>query len=156
MIAMSAIHAPSPARIMDAPMNPTDPARAAATPFALRYQLTQGFRPYTREEVSRLPRGRCGVYVIWTPSEYDASPAPLYAGKSETCVRRRLLDHLSDREPNPALRWELRWLRSQIEFTIAFTPSPAETDALETYIIQHLQPTANRSKVGESGEKGGE
>lgn len=131
--------------------DPFDPARAASTPFELRYQLTQNFRPYTREEVSRLPRGRRGVYVIWTPSEYDGSPAPLYAGKSETCVRRRLLEHLSDREPNIELRWELNLMPSYIQFTIALTRSPKETDALETYIIRHLQPQTNRAKTG--GEK---
>ena len=89
------------------------------------------------------------MYVIWTPSEYGGSPAPLYAGKSETCVRRRLLDHISDREPNP----ELRRLRSQIEFTISFTRAPSETDALETYIIRHIQPAANRNKIGDKRDE---
>lgn len=128
-----------------------DPAArvAVSTQFAVRYQLTQNYRPYTREEISRLPRGRCGVYVIWTPSEYDGSPAPLYAGKSETCVRRRLLAHLSPREPNPTLRWELELMPDYIEFTVVFTASPEETDALETYIIQYMQPEANRAKTGD-------
>ena len=132
-----------------------DPAArvAVSTPFAVRCQLTQNCRPYTREEISRLPRGRCGVYVIWTQSEYDGSPAPLYAGKSETCVRRRLLAHLSPREPNPALRWELELMPDYIEFTVIFTASPEETDALETYIIQYMQPEANRAKTGEDGEE---
>ena len=120
---------------------------SVSIPFALRYRLENGFRPYSREEVSRLERDRCGVYAIWTPSEYDASPAPLYVGKSETCVRRRLLDHLSANEPNPALRLELRdHLRAYVQFTVAYTRSPEETDALETKMIAQFRPTANRNK----------
>lgn len=121
---------------------------AVSIPFALRYQLTDGFRPYTRGEVQRLPRNRCGVYAIWTPSEYDASPAPLYVGKSETCIRRRLLDHLSENEPNGILRLEMRYhIPAHIQFTAAFTASPAETDALETAMIAEFLPPANRNKM---------
>ena len=93
------------------------------------------------------------MYAIWTPSEYDGSPAPLYAGKSETCVRRRLLAHLSPREPNPTLRWELELMPDYIEFTVVFTASPKETDALETYIIKHMQLEANRVKVRGDGNE---
>lgn len=121
---------------------------AVSIPFALRYQLERGFRPYTRGEVQRLPRNRCGVYAIWTPSEYDASPTPLYIGKSETCVRRRLLDHLSENEPNSVLRLEMRYhIPAHIQFTAAYTTSPAETDALETAMIAEFLPPANRNKM---------
>ena len=126
---------------------PEDRADSVSIPFALRYRLQRGFRPYNREEVSRLERDRCGVYAIWTPSEYDASPAPLYVGKSETCVRRRLLDHLSAGEPNPILRRDLRdHLPADIQFTAAYTRSPAQTDALETAMIAEFRPPANRNK----------
>ena len=126
---------------------PQDRTDSVSTLLALRRRLMGGFRPYNREEVSRLERDRCGVYAIWTPSEYDASPAPLYVGKSETCVRRRLLDHLSPSEPNPILRRELRvHLPADIQFTAAYTRSRAQTDALETAMIAEFTPPANRNK----------
>ena len=41
-----------------------------------------------------------------------------------------------------------------IEFTVVFTASPEETDALETYIIKYMQPEANRVKLRGDGEAG--
>ena len=94
-----------------------------------------------------VPRDRCGVYALWLPSAttpdwHDC----IYVGKSETCVRRRLADHLRD-EPNPELRRLLRTFRDLIEFSVAFTASPEETDALETAVIHDWQPDANRNKL---------
>ena len=118
-----------------------------STPFALKYRLRRERRPYRREEVRRLPPDRCGVYALWLPSattggSYDC----IYVGKSETCVRRRLLDHLGD-EPNPGLRRALRTFRDMTEFSVAFTAGPEETDALETAIIRDWQPDTNRNKL---------
>ena len=65
------------------------------TPFILKYRLEMEHWPYRKEEVQRLERGRSGVYALWMP--YGEC---LYVGKSETCLRRRLLQHLQ-RETNP-------------------------------------------------------
>ena len=116
------------------------------TPYALRWRLRKGRRRYERAGVLALPPDRCGVYALWLPSA--ALPGErecLYVGKSETCVRRRLLDHLGD-EPNPALRRALRGLGGLAEFSVAWTADAGETDALETSAIRALRPTANRNK----------
>ena len=70
----------------------------------------------------------------------------IYVGKSETCIRRRLLDHLQN-EPNPGLRRVLRTFRDMVQFSVAFTANAEETDALETAIIRDWQPETNRNKL---------
>ena len=118
-----------------------------ATPFGLLYRLRNGRRPYRRDEVRRLPRGRCGVYALWLPSpafagEYDC----IYVGKSESCVRRRLLDHLRD-DPNPGVRRLLYDFRTAARYSVAFAERH-EADALETAAIRAWRPETNRSKRG--------
>ncbi len=116
------------------------------TPYALRRRLRRGYRRYARGEVLRLPPERCGVYALWLPSA--ALPGErecLYVGKSESCVRRRLLDHLGA-EPNPWLRRALRDLGGLAEFSVGWTESAEETDALETSVIRAWRPPANRNK----------
>ena len=73
------------------------------TSFATRYQLEQNRRPFKRKEVRELPIDRYGVYALWIPGEIEEAYTCLYVGLSITCVRRRLLDHLSYEE-NPELR----------------------------------------------------
>lgn len=117
------------------------------TPFALKYRLQGGRRPFTGEQVRMLPKERCGVYALWLPSAEPAGAWDcLYVGKSESCVRRRLLEHLGE-EPNPRLRQALRTFGGLVEWSIAFTAGPEETDALETSVIRDWQPDANRNKL---------
>lgn len=110
------------------------------TPFVLKYRLEQERWPYRREELQRLDWKRSGVYALWMPDGEC-----LYVGKSETCLRRRLLQHLQ-RETNPILRREFALFGDSIEFSYAFTGNRAETDALETAVIQDWQPRTNRAK----------
>ncbi len=114
------------------------------TAFGLKYLLGRDRRPFTREEVQRVEADRAGVYALWLPLEdwYEC----IYVGKSERCVRRRLLDHLS-RETNPDLRRLLRVFRDMAMFSAAYTESAEETDALETEVIQAWQPETNRVKL---------
>ena len=116
------------------------------TPFALKYRLQQLRRPYNRTEVRRLPFDLIGVYAIWLPMDIEGTPECLYVGKSETCVRRRLLQHLQN-ETNPELRRELRLFRDVLEFSVALTANVEETDALETQVIKDWQPQTNRNKL---------
>ena len=116
------------------------------TPFAVKYRLQQRRRPYDRTEVRKLPFDRIGVYAIWLPMDIEGAPECLYVGKSETCVRKRLLQHLQN-ETNPELRRELRLFRDVLEFSVAFTANVEETDALETQVIKDWQPQTNRNKL---------
>lgn len=116
--------------------------------FALRYRLRRERRRYTAAEVRTLERDRPGVYALWLPSAAAAGAWEcLYVGKSERCVRRRLLDHLGE-EGNPGLRRALRDLGGVARFSAAYTASREETDALETAMIGEWRPTANRNKLG--------
>lgn len=114
--------------------------------FTVKYQLERERTPFTREAVSQLPKGRCGLYAIWL-TDNSGGYERLYAGISKTCVCRRLLEHLSD-EQNPELRIQLRMFGELIYFSVAFTEDPEQTLELETELIREWQPETNRNKLG--------
>ena len=114
------------------------------TPFAAKYQLERNLRPFTRAEVRRLPSDQRGLYALWLPS--GELPECLYVGMSTTCVRRRLLDHLSA-EDNPALLREFELFGrepTRIKFGVAWTGDEAETRELESAVIAEWRPRTNR------------
>ena len=74
----------------------------------------------------------------------------LYVGLSVTCLRRRLLAHLSYEE-NPELRKYLQMFKDLVTFSIAFTKNESATHLLETAVIQEWQPLTNENKHGFSG-----
>lgn len=119
------------------------------TSFATRYQLERNHRPFKRKEVRELPIDRCGVYALWIPGEIEETYTCLYVGLSITCVRRRLLDHLTY-EDNPELRKYLQMFVDLVTFSVAFTKNETETHFLETSVIQEWQPITNRNKLGSS------
>ncbi len=110
--------------------------------FALKYSLERDFRSFTREEVRTLPRDRLGVYAFWLIVGEDEIHACLYVGISTTCVRRRLLDHLTH-ESNAELRRQFRLFADVVRFTVAFTTSDEETRELEAALIRDWQPECN-------------
>ena len=124
--------------------------RYATTPFALKYRLQRERIPYTDQQVRQLPMNKTGVYALWLPSEIPGAPDCLYVGKSETCIRRRLGEHLKPNEDNPILRTELRNNRDIAQFSVAYTANAEETDALETHVIRDWDPPANRYKKNRS------
>ncbi len=113
--------------------------------FRIQYQLEQGRVPFTRETVSNLPKRRCGLYALWLTDAIGGYER-LYVGVSTTCIRRRLLQHLSD-EQNPELRIQLRTFGELIHFSVVFTEDPKQTLALETELIRSWQPETNRHKL---------
>lgn len=112
--------------------------------FAKKYQLEHNLRPFNRQEVQTLQKGRCGLYALWLPNEMADAPERLYIGMSKTCVRRRLLEHLAN-ETNPNLRRQLRLFPDLVKFSVTFTTSEDETRALEAAIIHAWQPETNRT-----------
>ncbi len=116
-----------------------------ASLFHIQYQLEHRRVPFTRDTVLQLPKGRCGLYAIWLPDDIGGYKH-LYAGVSTTCVRRRLLQHLSN-EQNPELRIQLRTFGELIHFSVVFTDDPDQTLALETDLIRTWQPETNRNKL---------
>ena len=115
-------------------------------PFSAKYRLERERQPFIREVVRQLPKDRCGLYALWLPTGTDDAPERLYIGVSTTCIRRRLLQHLSD-EDNPKLRRELRMFHALVQFSVVFTEGREETLALETTLIQEMQPETNRYKL---------
>ncbi len=116
------------------------------TPFSAKYRLERDRQPFTREAVLQLPKDRCGLYALWLPTGVKEAPERLYIGVSTTCVRRRLLQHLSN-EDNPELRKELRMFPDLVQFSVVFTEGRQETLDLETTLIRELQPETNRYKL---------
>ena len=112
------------------------------TLFSLKYSLEREFRPFTREEVKTLPKDRNGVYAFWVIMGEDEIHACLYVGISETCLRRRLLSHLSN-ETNLELRRQFRIFGDSVRFTFAFTTSDHATRKLEASLIRDWQPECN-------------
>lgn len=117
------------------------------SPFALKTQLLENRQSYRRDAVRRLPPNRIGLYAIWLPSEHIADEWDcIYVGKSEACIRRRLLDHLRAAEPNYRLRRLIRLFSSDARFSVAYTATTAETNELETAVIRDWDPEANLAK----------
>ena len=116
------------------------------TPFIVKYRMERERRPYRPEEVRQLPKDRIGLYALWLPSGGPDEYECLYVGKSETCIRERLAQHLRH-ESNPILCKELQIFRGSVEFSYTFTTGDDETDALETAVIQAWKPRANRNKL---------
>ena len=115
-------------------------------PFSAEYRLERERQSFTRETVLQLPKNQCGLYALWLPTGAEEAPERLYIGVSTTCIRRRLLQHLSD-EDNPELRRQLRMFPDLVQFSVVFTEGRQETLALETTLIQKLQPETNRYKL---------
>ena len=112
--------------------------------FAKKYQLENNLRPFNREEVQKLLKDCYGLYALWLPDEIESAPERLYIGRSTTCIRRRLLEHLAD-EANPELRRQLHMFPDLVEFSVTFTESEEETRELEAAIIRAWQPETNRN-----------
>ena len=108
--------------------------------FALKYQLERNHRPFQRDEVQSLPADRLGVYALWLPT--GDIPECLYVGISTTCIRRRLLDHLS-REENPELRRQLGMFSDSVCFSAVFTDGYDQTRELEKALVSDWQPLCN-------------
>ena len=115
-------------------------------PFSVKYQLEHERHPFTREAVRQLPKDQCGLYTLWIPTDTEDAPECLYVGQSTTCVRRRLLQHLSD-ETNTELRRQLRMFRDLVQFSVAFTEGQQETLELETMVIREWEPETNLYKL---------
>ena len=114
------------------------------TPLGLKYQLENQRLPFSREQLLQLTRDQAGVYALWVPE--GGLDECLYVGMSDTCVRRRLLEHLN-REDNPELRNLLRLYRDTVKFSIALTGDEDETLSLEDEIIKAWKPVTNRKGV---------
>lgn len=114
------------------------------TLFAAKYQLERGLRPFTRAEVRGLPRDRCGLYALWLRG--GERPECLYVGMSGSCVRQRLLQHLSGEE-NPGLRRELELFGREptsVLFGVSWTEDEVEARLLEAGVIAEWGPRTNR------------
>ena len=122
--------------------------REESNAYLAAHNLRRELRPYTRAEVSRLPHDRRGVYALWRPRSGSERLECLYVGESRTCVRRRLLEHLSSKEPNEALRNQLQLYRTVVVFSVAFTEDAAETLLMETELIRAWQPKTNEKGLG--------
>ena len=115
-----------------------------SNPFSLKYQLERNLRPFNKEEVRKLEKGRIGLYTIWVPDESGGGNEYIYTGMSRSCLRRRLMDHLRETETNTKLRNEVRLFRDVVKFSVAYTESKEETRALEKNVIADWKPFTNR------------
>lgn len=120
--------------------------RDSVTPYVLQYQLKRNLRPFTREEIMKLPVGRSGVYVFWRKTGTEGRNECIYVGESTTCIRRRLLQH-HDGTTNPGLNTQLRLFQGIVQFAVEFTEDAEETVLLETELIRTWQPKTNRNKL---------
>ena len=118
-------------------------ASGELTPFSAKYRLERELRPvHPRRGAAAAARPIWAVRPL-AAAETEGGHERLYLGMSTTCVRRRLLDHLSN-ETNPDLRRELRLFRDRVEFSAVFTTGERETRDLETALIRDWQPETNR------------
>ena len=114
------------------------------TPLGLKYQLENQRLPFNRDQLLQLARDQTGVYALWLPG--GGPDECLYVGMSDTCIRRRLLQHLNN-ETNPELRGLLRLYRDTVEFSTGLTGDEDETLSLEDDIIKAWRPVTNRKGI---------
>jgi hypothetical protein len=70
-----------------------------------------------------IPAHVIGAYVLWSPE------APVYVGRSDTCLRRRLLEHSQN------------WPHSYFTYDVAFSTHDAYS--MECSLFHALDRTAN-------------
>ena len=114
------------------------------TPLGLKYQLENQRIPFNREQLLQLAVDQTGVYALWVPN--GGPDECLYVGRSDTCLRRRLTEHLNW-ETNPELRHLLRLYRDIVEFSTALTGNEDEILSLEDDIIKAWKPVTNRKGI---------
>ena len=114
------------------------------TPLGLKYQLENQRLPFNRDQLLQLGLNQTGVYALWLPG--GGPDDCLYVGMSDTCIRRRLLQHLNN-ETNPDLRGLLRLYRDTVEFSTGLTGDEDETLSLEDDIIKAWSPVTNRKGI---------
>lgn len=114
---------------------------ASAPLLSVKYRLEREseWRPFTREEVRRVPSDQGGVYAIWLPP-YDC----LYVGMSEDRIGARLMDHLRD-ETNPGLRIDLALFPAAVKFSAAYPLALEDIRVLEAALIRDWSPRHNRA-----------
>ena len=115
--------------------------------FTVKHQLQYDTRPYNRDEVRKLPENLTGLYAIWLPDGAPGSNEPLYVGMSDTCIRTRLLQHLSKEEPNQELRAELRMFRDSVQFSFTCIQGREEIFGFERAVTKAFQPNTNRMNL---------
>ena len=114
------------------------------TPLGLKYQLENQRIPFNKEQLLQLAVDQTGVYALWVPN--GGPDECLYVGMSDTCLRRRLTEHLNW-ENNPELRPLLRLYRDIVEFSTALTGNEDEILSLEDDIIKAWKPVTNRKGI---------
>ena len=114
------------------------------TPLGLKYQLENQRIPFNADELRDFAWRQTGVYALWLPD--GGHDECLYVGISDTCLRRRLREHLNH-ETNPKLRKLLRLYKDSVEFSIALTGNEDEILDLEDEIIKAWRPVTNRKGI---------
>ena len=114
------------------------------TPLGLKYQLENQRIPFSEEQLLQLVVNQTGVYALWVPN--GGPDECLYVGMSDTCLRRRLTEHLKW-ETNRILRPLLSLYRDIVEFSTALTGNEDEILSLEDDIIKDWKPVANRRGI---------
>lgn len=114
------------------------------TPLGLKYQLENLRCPFNGDELRQLKWQQKGVYALWLPN--GGPEECLYVGMSDTCLRRRLREHLTQ-ETNPHLRRLLRLYQNIVEFSTALTTNEDQILDLESEIITAWRPVTNRKGI---------
>ncbi len=120
-------------------MTTADYAGASLRGLQYRLERESEWRPFTREEVRRVPSDQGGVYAIWLPP-YDC----LYVGMSEDRIGARLMDHLRS-EANPGLRSDLTLNSTDVRFSAAYPLALEDIRVLEAALIRDWAPRHNRA-----------
>ena len=116
------------------------------SPFALQYQLLNNRQPYNRAQINKIPKDKSGIYAIWLHTSDENLPECIYVGMSDTCLKTRLMQHLTN-ETNRKLRPIIHRLQNMLQVSFAYTHGYQETLDLETEMIHALKPETNLNKI---------
>ena len=123
-------------------MAPADYAGASKRGLQHRLEQEDARKPFTRDEIDRIPKDAGGVYAIWL----DTGEC-LYVGMSEDRIRARLMDHLRN-ETNLGLRRDLLTLPDAVRFSAVHPLAPEDIRYFEERLIRDWNPRYNQTFNG--------
>lgn len=100
--------------------------------------------PYTEAEVKKYVPTDAGVYLLWVQLKNEKWKC-FYTGQAKN-LESRLLDHLSDDEPNECIKDNVKKYVCGFEYAKVSTQS--ERDRIEKFLYDHYSPECNNQDPG--------
>lgn len=102
------------------------------------------FHRLTEENIRKYVPTSAGVYLLWVRLKNEEWRC-YYVGQANN-LQQRLLDHMSDDEPNECIRDYVSKYISGFEY--AKVGKQGDRDGIEKFLYDHYKPECNKSDPG--------